>query len=71
MVVQLENKKLINSKTNLNWLIIIDKKNTDTSQLYKPVKKYIRKSNSKKPNSKNPNSKKTNSKKTNSKNNIK
>jgi phage anti-repressor protein/predicted GIY-YIG superfamily endonuclease len=43
-----ENKKLLNSKKITNWLIIIDKKNTDTTQLYKPVKKYVRKTNSKK-----------------------
>ncbi len=35
-----ENKKLLNSKNISNWLIIIDKKNIDTSQLYKPIKKY-------------------------------
>ena len=35
-----ENKKLLNSKNITNWLIIIDKKNIDTSQLYKPIKKY-------------------------------
>ncbi len=35
-----ENKKLLNSKNIKNWLIIIDKKNIDTSQLYKPIKKY-------------------------------
>jgi phage anti-repressor protein len=38
-----ENKKLLNSKNINNWLIIIDKKNIDTLQLYKPVKKYQRK----------------------------
>ena len=38
-----ENKKLLNSKKAMNWLIIIDKKNINMTELYKPVKKYIRK----------------------------
>ena len=40
-----ENKKLLNSKKAMNWLIIIDKKNINMTELYKPVKKYIRKIN--------------------------
>ena len=35
-----ENKKLYNSKDNKNWLIIIDKNNTDIDELFKQVKKY-------------------------------
>jgi hypothetical protein len=44
-----ENKKLLNSTQNKNWLLIIDKKNVDNTELYKPVKKYQRKITSKKP----------------------
>lgn len=57
-----ENKKLFKSKEIANWLIIIDKKNTDTTQLYKPVKKYIRKITSKTKTSKTKTSKIKNSK---------
>jgi hypothetical protein len=42
-----ENKKILKSKKLTNWLIIIDKKNTDSTLLYKPVKKYIRKTSKK------------------------
>jgi len=38
-----EDKKLLKSKKPDNWLIIIDKKNTDDSHLYKPIKTYQRK----------------------------
>jgi phage anti-repressor protein/predicted GIY-YIG superfamily endonuclease len=38
-----QNKKLFNSDKDTNWLIIIDKKNIDETQLYKPVKKYTKK----------------------------
>jgi phage anti-repressor protein len=37
-----ENKKLLKSKEIANWLIIIDKKNTNV-ELFSPVKKYVRK----------------------------
>ena len=35
-----ENKKLYNSKNNKNWLIIIDKNNTNINELFKQVNKY-------------------------------
>lgn len=38
-----QNRKLFNSDKDTNWLIIIDKKNIDETQLYKPVKKYTKK----------------------------
>ena len=39
-----ENKKLYNSNDNKNWLIIIDKNNTNINELFKEVKKYKKKS---------------------------
>ena len=42
-----EDRKLLKAD-NKNWLIIIDKKNIDTSELFKPVKSYQRKKTSKK-----------------------
>ena len=39
-----ENKKLYNLNDNKNWLIIIDKNNTNINELFKEVKKYKKKS---------------------------
>jgi phage anti-repressor protein/predicted GIY-YIG superfamily endonuclease len=47
-----ENNKLYKAKDDKNWMIIIDKKNTDINQLFKEVKKYKRKTTSKKPSKK-------------------
>jgi phage anti-repressor protein len=65
-----ENKKLLKKTQNKNWLMIIDKKNTDV-ELYRPPKIYQKKTNnkptSKKITNNKPTSKKTISKKTTSK----
>jgi predicted GIY-YIG superfamily endonuclease len=47
-----ENTKLYKAKDDKNWMIIIDKKNTDINQLFKEVKQYKRKTTSKKPSKK-------------------
>lgn len=64
-----ENKKLLKANETKNWLMIIDKKNTNIDELFKPVVKYQRKTGSKKKISKKKNSKKKNSKKKISKKN--
>ena len=42
-IILKENKKLLKSKINNNWLIIIDKNKYNEEQLYKPIKKYEKK----------------------------
>ena len=43
-----ENRKLLKSLSVKNWMIVIDKKNTDTTELFKPIKTYERKTITKK-----------------------